>query len=72
MSTPHLERIKARTLGLVEELKRRKVIDLGEAALIAGYSYWYFRFYVTRGLMMLYPNCIKIEKHALHWVCEEK
>lgn len=67
-----LERIRNKTLGLIEELKKRKSIDLGEAAILSGYSYWYFRFYILRGLMMLYPDCIRYERHSLHWVCEEK
>lgn len=72
MGLTPLERIKLRTQRFVDELMRRKAIDLGEAALIAEYSYWYFRSYVLKALMMLYPGCIKVERHTVYWVCDER
>lgn len=64
-----LERIKLRTQKLIDELQKRKAIDLGEAALISEYSYWYFRSYILKALTILYPGCIKVEKHTVYWVC---
>lgn len=69
-----IERIKRRTQKLVEELKKRKEMSLTEASFLADYSYWYFRTYIVRGLMELYPGCIEVEPraHKIYWICREE
>ena len=67
------ERIRKRSAKLIEELKKRKEMSLTEASFLVDYSYWYFRTYIVRGLMTLYPGCIEVDSraHKIYWVCEE-
>ena len=54
---------------LVKELKKRKRMDVTDAAIIAGYSPGYFRGYVLPLFLVIYKECVDKYGSVLEWKC---